>query len=199
MPVVFGFQIVQAFRNNYLIKIRVRKCMHFDTGNKYGTIFKTFDEYMYQARLQYKKDKNASMAQCIKLFINSLYGKFGEKHHPVDMRMPASDFGDDEYFQSSIVKRLRAQKGISEDFESRLDQLHIKCQPLFDLNNRDKNLVNVKISNIPMNNAHIGSFVYYASLITAIGRTCITNLINRVSTGDQRVYYADTDSLIVNK
>lgn len=127
MPVVFGFQIVQAFRNNYLLKIRVRKCMHFDLGIKYGTIFKTFDEYMYSARLQYKKDKNASMAQCIKLFINSLYGKFGEKHHPIDMRMPASDFGDDEYFQSSIVKRLREQKGISEDFEHRLDQLNIKC------------------------------------------------------------------------
>lgn len=32
---------------------------------------------MYNARLDYKKKGNASMTQCIKIFINSLYGKFG--------------------------------------------------------------------------------------------------------------------------
>lgn len=41
---------------------------------------------------------------------------------------------------------------------------------LYDLNDRDDNLTEVVIDKIPRKNNHIGSFVYYASLITAIGR-----------------------------
>lgn len=42
---------------------------------------------------------------------------------------------------------------------------------MFDLNDRDSNSVRVCIDDAPMVNNHIGSYVYYASLITAIGRT----------------------------
>ena len=35
------------------------------------------------------------MAQCIKLFINSLYGKFGEKHHDINIRMSRDEYADD--------------------------------------------------------------------------------------------------------
>lgn len=51
-----------------------------------------------------------------------------------------------------------------------LQDVKIKNYPMYDLNDRDLNLTRVKIEDIPMKNQHIGSFVYYASLITAIGR-----------------------------
>lgn len=47
----------------------------------------------------------------------------------------------------------------------------IKLYPMRDLNDRDLGISRVIIDKIPMNNIHIGSYVYYASLITAIGRT----------------------------
>lgn len=52
-------------------------------------LFSKFDRYMYHARLQYKKSGNATMAQCVKVFINSLYGKFGEKHHDLNYVIPS--------------------------------------------------------------------------------------------------------------
>lgn len=42
---------------------------------------------------------------------------------------------------------------------------------MFDLNDRDSHTSRIVIDDIPMLNNHIGSFVYYASMITAIGRT----------------------------
>lgn len=46
---------------------------------------------MYNARLKYKNEKNSSMAACVKVFINSLYGKYGEKHHDSEFIMKSSD------------------------------------------------------------------------------------------------------------
>jgi hypothetical protein len=41
--------------------------------------------------------------------------------------------------------------------------------------------------------------VYYASLITAIGRVQITKIINALNDERAMIFYADTDSLIVNE
>lgn len=75
----------------------------------------------------------------------------------------------------------------------------VKNTPLFDLNNRDSDLINVTVGDIPHVNNHVGSFVYFASIITAIGRTQITSIINQVHTPRRKIYYADTDSLIMSK
>lgn len=53
---------------------------------------------MYNSRLQYKREKNASMAQAVKVFINSLYGKFGEKHHDLSIIMNDSQFNDEQEY-----------------------------------------------------------------------------------------------------
>lgn len=54
---------------------------------------------MYNARLDYKKKGNASMAQCIKIFINSLYGKFGQKHNDLQFYMNNIEFNNDAAYQ----------------------------------------------------------------------------------------------------
>lgn len=149
----------------------------------------------------YKKQKNASMAQCIKLFINSLYGKFGEKHHDIEFHMDADKFADNDVFGQIVREKLLQHPNTVDDCLQHLNKLRITNTPLFDLNNRDEGLIRVKISNAPFVNNHIGAFVYYASLITAVGRTQITSIINRIYNKNDNnclVYYADTDSLIMN-
>jgi len=79
--VLFGFQIAQAFRDGILLSIQITRAMKFDNIVYRAPIFKNFITFMYNARLKYKREKNNSMAQCVKVFINSLYGKYGEKHH----------------------------------------------------------------------------------------------------------------------
>lgn len=73
--------------------------MEFEENTPCGQIFKSFDDYMYNARLDYKKKGNASMAQCIKIFINSLYGKFGQKHNDLQFYMNNIEFNNDAAYQ----------------------------------------------------------------------------------------------------
>lgn len=73
---------------------------------------------------------------------------------------------------------------------------------MHDLNDLDVNLREIEITNIPRKYNHIGSFTYYASYITALGRAILSNAINFVKMKgpqDSHVYYADTDSIILNK
>lgn len=50
---------------------------------------------MYGARLEHKKNNNASMAYCIKIFINSLYGKFGQKHFDINIIAEDKEINDE--------------------------------------------------------------------------------------------------------
>lgn len=52
--------------------------------------------------------------------------------------------------------------------------------PLFDLNGDDEHLSIINIKNPPLLDNHVGAFVYYASLITAIGRSQITLIANKL-------------------
>lgn len=45
--------------------------------------------------MRYKKELNASMAQAVKVFINSLYGKFGERHHDVSFILSKGEIDDE--------------------------------------------------------------------------------------------------------
>lgn len=72
-------------------------------------------------------------------------------------------------------------KEMIQDEQTLFNKLKIKNYPLFDLNDRDMELTRVNVSDIPMINNHIGAFVYYASIITAVGRTQITQIANQLT------------------
>ena len=61
---------------------------------------------MYEKRLNEKEKGNKSMAHCIKIFINSLYGKFGEKNHDLDIIMENDEFNNEEKFKGIIYEKL---------------------------------------------------------------------------------------------
>lgn len=199
---VFGFQLSQAFRIKILEKVTVTRVLKFNKSTNTYPIFREFDTFMYDARMKYKKEGNKSMAQCVKVFINSLYGKFGEKHHDMNFTMNKDDFENEEKYKDTIISNISMIRGIHKeailDEQTLFNKLKIKNYPLFDLNDRDMELTRVNVSDIPMHNNHIGAFVYFASIITAIGRTQITQIANQL-TGDSQVYYIDTDSIVVNQ
>lgn len=59
---LFGFQITQAFRMRILVTVQIISVQEFTSETVTHPIFKKFDAFMYQARLEYKKKGNASMA-----------------------------------------------------------------------------------------------------------------------------------------
>lgn len=64
-----------AFHYEWLEEIYLTDELRFDCAIQ--PVFKTFDDFMYNARKKYKKNNNPTMTTCVKLFMNSLYGKFG--------------------------------------------------------------------------------------------------------------------------
>jgi len=51
---------------------------HIDLYNK-GYVFSDFVDFFYKKRLQFDKENNKAFSLLCKLFLNSLYGKFGQK------------------------------------------------------------------------------------------------------------------------
>lgn len=54
------------------------------------------------------------MTQCIKTFINSLYGKYGEKHHDLNFIMEDIDIEDEDKFKNVINTNIAAIKNIKK-------------------------------------------------------------------------------------
>lgn len=47
------------------------------------------------------------MALATKIFMNSLYGKFGEKIHDVRLFMTEDQVSDEEYFKNFIINNIQ--------------------------------------------------------------------------------------------
>lgn len=52
------------------------------------------------------------MAQCVKVFINSLYGKFGEKHHDMNIITSNDDIDDEDKYKRIIGDHVASIKGL---------------------------------------------------------------------------------------
>jgi hypothetical protein len=104
---------------------------------------------------------------------------------------------DEKTFKQNIMDKIKEVKDFKKCDENEFfSKVSINNKRMFDLNDRDLGLFECEISNIPRNNNHFGSLCYYASIITAIGRSLIVDVINR-AVGN--VYYADTDSIILDE
>ena len=67
----FGFW--NAIANNHLVKV------HRFAAYEWAPIFREYVDYFYPLKAQYKKEKNPIFTATVKLYLNSLYGKFGQK------------------------------------------------------------------------------------------------------------------------
>lgn len=158
-------------RPEYEVAIRkgtvldVRRCALYDER----PAFSEFVDFFYHARLKFKEEGNTEFAYLSKLFLNSLYGKFGQKQDIYKVIGKSVNTPDGFYKSYDLGKqswtKYRIIDGIverSQGFEEGFD-----------------------------------SFVAVASYITAAARVLLWSYIEKA--GIENVLYCDTDSLFVNE
>jgi hypothetical protein len=139
-------------------------------------IFKEYVDFFFKKRWEFKDNKNHIFEQLCKLYSNGLYGKFGQhgsNYTVVKDNMPY-DLG--RYI-------IYEDKNTNGKTKKVIDYILLHLG--------DKT-VKIEANDF---NAYDG-FVAIASLVTAYARMYLVELIEIV--GRENVYYADTDSLIIN-
>lgn len=132
-------------------------------------IFEDYVDYFYNLRLKFKEKGNEVMQYFAKIFMNSLYGKFGQKNES----FKTIGFTDDPDFKAERV--YDADEGRWRYFRV------------------IGNKIEEKDGYIEGSN----SFVAIASFVTAYARCYLWKLIEKA--GQKNVLYCDTDSLFTTE
>lgn len=133
-----------------------------------GKIFSSYVDFFYRQKQYYKKIKNKPYETLTKLYLNSLYGKFGQRGYKQSV---------DINYTSEIEKRERII-----DLET--GKVVWKTQ-----------LINTTIIDED-DKSPIHTSVVISSHVTAYARVHLFSLIKKA--GRNNVYYCDTDSLFIN-
>lgn len=156
-------EIKYALENNMIIKI------HKLYKYKMKNLFKEYVDFFYTKKVEFK-DSNPAFYYMVKLFLNSLYGKFGQRNEQwtKEDRGYLKEDGIMSFFDLDNEKRYkerriggRIEKSTGEKFEG------------------------------------YESFVAIPAHITADARLILWEIIELA--GRENVYYCDTDSIITNK
>lgn len=153
--------IEQALKNDHIRK--VHRLAVYESEYLFGR----YVDYFYPLKQTYGKCGNVLYRTIVKLFLNSLYGKFGQKQ-PITEMIDAPqylDFHRRECFSLATGERWIETTGFGK-------MIHTEGEK-----NGSK------------------SFVAIASHVTEYSRFALWNLL--VAAGDQRVLYVDTDSLVL--
>lgn len=131
-------------------------------------IFRTYVDFFWKVRKQAKKDGNQAVDYMSKLFLNSLYGKFGQT---------GRIFEDVKEIESDAVKRWT----IWDADEARKRTFRVFYGLL-----QEESIEGESKDSLPAIAAHV----------TAYGRMYLWDLIE--TAGRENVFYCDTDSVFVN-
>jgi hypothetical protein len=156
-------ELIYALERGMITKVDYAAVYHQDV------IFSDYVDFFYGQRLEARKRKDKATEGITKLFLNSLYGKFGQTGQRWNMVGPAEDMSV-AHFQvydadSQVLTKYRQFSGVVEEFEK-----------------------------LPESSE---SFPAIASHITAYARMYLYYLM-RIA-GLENIYYLDTDSLMVNE
>jgi hypothetical protein len=152
-----------AFKNNHVLEII--QAAFYDQGY----IFGDYIDYFYSLRKKYKTENNLIMDTLAKYFMNTLYGKFGEKN------------------------TIEARTVISQDKPFHCEEVFDM------VNNRhwiEYSMFGVKVVSKGKREGK-KSFVSIPAHITEYARFLIWAIISQI--GYEKVLYCDTDSILINK
>jgi len=130
-------------------------------------IFKEYVDYFYNLRVKYKQEGNVIMDKFAKIFMNSLYGKFGQKNENLVL------IGKTDVDENVIYRYYDAEEKKWKYYAVIDHKIYIK-QGYVEAYN---------------------SFVAIASFVTAYARCVLWDYIEKA--GLENVLYCDTDSLFV--
>lgn len=136
-------------------------------------IFRDYVDYFYNKRLEAKANKDDVRTLLFKLFLNSLYGKFGQK----SVNWERIDDADPEIVRTETIYNAATGKRIT---------YKIFGGGRF-----------IKVEKPDGENESYNSFPAIAAHVTAYARMMLWKYIE--TAGADNVYYMDTDSLFVNR
>jgi hypothetical protein len=158
--------------------IREQKCIVRVEGYYEYKMNNVFEEWVSVFYNKKKHETDNIKKETYKLFLNSLYGKMGEKEHSENIFF--TEYADViEYCKHNPVKTC-----ILMDKRTLLDEGH-KCWRIEKVNT---NL-------IPK---HTGALCFIASWITSQARLHLCKVMNMILKMKGEVYYCDTDSIFTN-
>ena len=132
-------------------------------------IFKDYVDFFYTLKEKYAKEGNSAFKQIAKLFLNSLYGKFGQRTRLFDKVGECEhEDGYEVVFDAETGKRIT--------YRYLNNEVWVESEEYVEGEN---------------------SMVAIASTVTAYARCYLWELIEKA--GLENVFYCDTDSLIVNE
>lgn len=168
-PVGSYWSILSTRELKYGFKHGLIKKVYSGAYYKKRFLFKEYMKYFYDMRKEYTENKNNVYRNITKLFMNSLYGKFGEKYdHEVS----------NEFTESNDMRVEQWYNAETDTMGTELVMLHRTIQTA----GQDEGQ---------------NSIVSIASHVTADARMLLWKFIESV--GMENVYYMDTDSLITTK
>jgi len=136
-----------------------------------GPIFRGYVDYFYNKRLEAKANKDKVRDLLFKLFLNSLYGKFGQKSYDWEIieECDPAEIGEERILDMDTGKRYTVKKFGGHIFKRNDDEFA----------------------------ESFNSFPAIAAHVTAYARMTLWNYMEIA--GQENVYYCDTDSLFVNE
>jgi hypothetical protein len=155
-------EIEYALKYNH-IKRGLKVCVY-----DRAVIFKRYVDYFYKIRQRYKEQGNGLFVQMVKILMNSLYGKFGQRSEQWE-KVP-NELGDKD-----------GEYTLFDDEKSQWLRYVVIATERWNILGRVESY---------------SSFTAIAAHITAAARMNLWSLILRA--GRSNVFYVDTDSLIVN-
>jgi len=161
----------------YALEKNIIKKVYFCAVYEKQNLFKKYVEFFYNQRLLYKKSNNSAFSYICKLFLNSLYGKFGQKNEHYEKiknsEIPSPIFSylktqNDGCFSFDLKTKIEKYKKISGQY-----WLSYGIQEFRD------------------------GFVAIPAHITADARMNLWQYF--ITAGRDNVFYCDTDSLFLNE
>lgn len=135
-------------------------------------IFRNYVDYFYSKRMEAKKQKNEVLTKLYKLFLNSLYGKFGEKNNHYEK------IGETDPKIISVERIYDADK----------DEFYIVKTFGGGIFRRNDN---------PDDMESMNSFPAIAAHVTAYARMRLWEVME--TAGLENIFYCDTDSVFTNE
>lgn len=138
------------------------------TWFKQEQIFKEYIEYCYNLRMEYKQQNQLGYSEIMKLMINSLYGKFGQR-------------GLQQYYIGENTDGISWSETVWDEVHKQYYTLRAIGSSVF----REEN-----------EGDSYNTFVAIASHVTAYARMYLKFLMNKIPQG--HIFYCDTDGFVVD-
>lgn len=156
-------------------------------------LFKNFIETLYGKRLEAKRAKNGPLSETLKLVMNSLSGKLGQRTFDQSCILHNNDlvlFQGDSAAMADFAYR-------SEDLLEEMSNITNQTASLSAIAHLSGDYSQLFFQNDPLWDTHSpGAFVHLISYITAIGRSRLAKFQRIAGAGSY--WYCDTDSIVVD-